>query len=363
MGAVNGKQTRKRRDALREGNACAKSCPGLKPKHVKTLYKLFRKADKDQSGEISVLEFLMFFDIDRTVFAVKAFTHMDDDKSGEIDFPEFVKAAWAFVSLSKEGLRNFAFSIYDLDDSGSIDRFEVEAMVHELYGSQWRRSRLARQTLKELAARKQLSRAEFVDFARTHPALLFPAFQLQGSLRTALGGARMWASIAETRARAADVPPPPPPPLTATGRGRRMAQQATADVVSVDPPDAAPRRFSRQMAPSASRLRLDELRQAETLRPPLQREKAKRVLDEADIRNWRDGAPHLDLARNSQLIKQKVEVVRPRPPRPDFGGDKENFYRPKASQFEARRGHGDQFGPRTSAVERTRKRRPLGPRA
>ena len=74
-------------------------------------------------------------------------------------------------------------------------------------------------------------------------------------------------------------------------------------------------------------------------------------------------APHLDLARNSQLIKQKVEVVRPRPPRPDFGGDKENFYRPKASQFEARRGHGDQFGPRTSAVERTRKRRPLGPRA
>ena len=188
MGAVNGKQTRKRRDALREGNACAKSCPGLKPKHVKTLYKLFRKADKDQSGEISVLEFLMFFDIDRTVFAVKAFTHMDDDKSGEIDFPEFVKAAWAFVSLSKEGLRNFAFSIYDLDDSGSIDRFEVEAMVHELYGSQWRRSRLARQTLKELAARKQLSRHEFVDFARTHPALLFPAFQLQGSLRTALAG-------------------------------------------------------------------------------------------------------------------------------------------------------------------------------
>ena len=142
-----------------------------------------------------------------------------------------------------------------------------------------------------------------------------------------------------------------------------MAQQATADVVSVSPPDAAPRRFARQMAPSASRLRLDELRRAETLRPQLQRETTKRVLDEADIRNWRDGAPHLDLPRNSQLIKQKVEVVRPRPPRPDFGGDKENLYRPKASQFEARRGHGDQFGPRTSAVERTRKRRPLGPRA
>ena len=143
-----------------------------------------------------------------------------------------------------------------------------------------------------------------------------------------------------------------------------MAQQATADAVNAAP-EPPRRQFSRleKMAPSASRLRLDELRRAETLRPQLQRETTKRVLDAADIRNWRDGAPHLDLARNSQLIKQKVEVVRPRPPRPDFGGDKENLYRPKASQFEARRGHGDQFGPRTSAVERTRKRRPLGPRA
>ena len=69
-----------------------------------------------------------------------------------------------------------------------------------------------------------------------------------------------------------------------------MAQQATADDV-VSPPDAAPRRFARQMAPSASRLRLDELQRAETLRPPLQREKTKRVLAEADIRNWRDGLP------------------------------------------------------------------------
>ena len=33
------------------------------------------------------------------------------------------------MSLSKEGLRHFAFKLYDLDDSGSIERFEVEATV------------------------------------------------------------------------------------------------------------------------------------------------------------------------------------------------------------------------------------------
>lgn len=362
MGAApSAHQYRQRRAALRRGNACVSTCPGLKPKHVKTLYKLFRRADKDRSGEISVLEFLMFFDIDRTVFAVKAFTHMDDDKSGEIDFPEFVRACWAFVSLSKEGLRHFAFSIYDLDDSGTIDRFEVEAMVHELYGSRWRKNRLARQTLKELS-RGPLTRLDFVSFARTHPALLFPAFQLQGALRKALGGARMWTSIEQTRARAAVEPPRPDP----VARGARMAQHAATDAETpLSPDDAppAPRRFARPgtMAPSASRLRLDELMRTETRpRPPPPR--PKQVLDASDIRNWRDGAPHLDLARNSQLVKRKVDAPeRRRPPRPELG-EKENW-RPKGSQFEARRGSGDQFGPRTSAVEKASKRRPLTARA
>ena len=30
------------------------------------------------------------------------------------------QAAWNYLSLSREGLRNFAFSLYDLDASGDI---------------------------------------------------------------------------------------------------------------------------------------------------------------------------------------------------------------------------------------------------
>ena len=96
MGAVNGKQTRKRRDALREGNACAKSCPGLKPKHVKTLYKLFRRADKDQSGEISVLEFraaCRHLDLPLGKEEVeKIFSVIDPDGSGSLSFKELNRA-------------------------------------------------------------------------------------------------------------------------------------------------------------------------------------------------------------------------------------------------------------------------------
>jgi len=120
---------RTRRENLAAGEALLEECAGLQKHHVKRLYKYFYKADADHSTWISVMEFLMFFDIERTVFAVKAFTHMDTDGNDRIDFPEFVRATWAFVSLSKEGLRHFAFALYDLDGSGSIERFEVEAMA------------------------------------------------------------------------------------------------------------------------------------------------------------------------------------------------------------------------------------------
>ena len=143
--------------------------PRLKPKHVKTLYKLFRKADKDQSGEISVLNSRCSSTID--VFA-KAFTHMDAT-TREIDFPEFVKAAWAFVSLSKEGCTMFSsmtctIRVHHLPEVGT---------VHEPMG-QWRRSRPAK---PQRTGHAQASCLVLVRRLRADaPALLFPAFQLQG---------------------------------------------------------------------------------------------------------------------------------------------------------------------------------------
>ena len=166
--------SRAKRKALAEGNALRDECAGLRPAHVRTLYRFFRRADKDKSGAISVMEsaprgtrtkraakpgragnaarripgrfpasagracsrrgdaraassrnakrwplartrpsdaatatirprrrFLMFFDVERTVFAVKAFTHMDTDGNHQIDFPEFVKARVFSASVPK----------------------------------------------------------------------------------------------------------------------------------------------------------------------------------------------------------------------------------------------------------------------
>ena len=81
----------KRSEALAQGRRLMGECPGLQPWHVRRLYAFFRRADKDGSDWISVLEFLMFFDVERTVFAVKAFTAMDADGDHQIDFPEFAR--------------------------------------------------------------------------------------------------------------------------------------------------------------------------------------------------------------------------------------------------------------------------------
>ena len=43
----------------------------------------------------------MFFDVERTVFAVKAFTHMDTDGNHQIDFPEFVPLPSAAAKQSR----------------------------------------------------------------------------------------------------------------------------------------------------------------------------------------------------------------------------------------------------------------------
>ena len=61
-----------RRENLAAGEALLDECAGLQRHHVKRLYKYFYRADADNSNWISVMEFLMFFDIERTGAARQA---------------------------------------------------------------------------------------------------------------------------------------------------------------------------------------------------------------------------------------------------------------------------------------------------
>ena len=57
---------------------------GFTERDLAYLKQVFDKADGDKSGQISLMELLMFLDIDRTKFAKRVFSIFDEDLSGEI---------------------------------------------------------------------------------------------------------------------------------------------------------------------------------------------------------------------------------------------------------------------------------------
>lgn len=90
----------------------------LSPDAVTKLFDIFHRMDNDHSTSVEVIEFLTFFDLDRSAFALKAFSVMDFDGSGSINFFEFALSTWNYCTLTTKNLEVFAFDLYDSDGSG-----------------------------------------------------------------------------------------------------------------------------------------------------------------------------------------------------------------------------------------------------
>ncbi|CAE7457764.1 unnamed protein product [Symbiodinium microadriaticum] len=168
---------------------------GLLQKEVGLLFEFFKLIDIDNSGSIMLLELTEFIELEESSFAKKAFRAFDLDKSKTIDFHEFVLAVWDYCTLSRDNLALFAFSLYDADDSGMIDKKEMEKMLKDLYGNQYKDSPHAMALYNRLAEMQQkyIDEPFFVDFARTHPAMLYPATVLQIKLRERVLSEKFWA--------------------------------------------------------------------------------------------------------------------------------------------------------------------------
>ena len=82
---------------------------------IETLYEVFQLIDGDGSGEIDIDEFLIYFRLQKSRFAIRAFNILDADGSGEIDFGEFVLGLYNFCTFDNVSLARFAFQIYDDD--------------------------------------------------------------------------------------------------------------------------------------------------------------------------------------------------------------------------------------------------------
>jgi Ca2+-binding EF-hand superfamily protein len=140
-------------------------------------------------------------------FCERVFTLFDEDESGQIDFREFVVAMWNYCTLSRSSLIVFAFDLYDTDETGELSPPEIQEMLKDLYGEHANTNAHAKHVRKEILSldrRTFFTIDKFRDFVRSHPALLFPAFQMQLALQTAIMGVSFWTRCSTKRVRLAD---------------------------------------------------------------------------------------------------------------------------------------------------------------
>ena len=106
---------------------------------------------------------------------------------------QFTLYVWNYCVCGKAAIADFAFDIFDTDDSEELNESEAAAMVSAIYGGKKLDVQLQR-LLKKIDKSRDgiISKKEFLMAAKQYPALLFPAYSMQACLRSAIGGTKFW---------------------------------------------------------------------------------------------------------------------------------------------------------------------------
>lgn len=100
---------------------------------IRRLGKRFRKLDLDNSGALSVDEFMSLPELQQNPLVQRVIDIFDADGNGEVDFKEFIQGVSQFsVKGDKLSKLRFAFRIYDMDNDGYISNgelFQVSLMI------------------------------------------------------------------------------------------------------------------------------------------------------------------------------------------------------------------------------------------
>ena len=93
---------------------------------IRRLGKRFKKLDLDNSGTLSVEEFMSLPELQRNPLVKRVIEILDEDGNGEVDFKEFIQGVSQFsVKGDKMSKLKFAFKIYDIDNDGFISNGEL----------------------------------------------------------------------------------------------------------------------------------------------------------------------------------------------------------------------------------------------
>mmetsp|Transcript_8514 Transcript_8514/g.11098 ORF Transcript_8514/g.11098 Transcript_8514/m.11098 type:complete len:514 (-) Transcript_8514:180-1721(-) len=180
----------------------------LRKGEVKKLFYKFRKWDKKNQRKLDMENLTHFIDIDSHGLSVRVFKVFDESGDGFVDFLEFILGCWNYCTSSKQTLALLAFDLYDSNTKGYMSVQDMEEMMKDFYGSNFRNNRHAKEALKKVASscaskdppRPGITIREFQNFCKTHQTMLYTVFTLQRRLQRKTLGLSKWTDIAERTA-------------------------------------------------------------------------------------------------------------------------------------------------------------------
>ncbi|KAM6298315.1 calcineurin subunit B type 1 [Aegotheles albertisi] len=133
------KATYKKDEFLHFGNEASyplEMCSHFDADEIKRLGKRFKKLDLDNSGSLSVEEFMSLPELQQNPLVQRVIDIFDTDGNGEVDFKEFIEGVSQFsVKGDKEQKLRFAFRIYDMDKDGYISNGELFQVLKMMVGN------------------------------------------------------------------------------------------------------------------------------------------------------------------------------------------------------------------------------------
>lgn len=172
---------------------------GLTRTDINAMYRYYRKIDFDNSGTISVDEFIVVNSFSQEYLCQLVFKTFDENGDGNLTFFEFLYATWNYLTFSKATLTSFLFSIFDVDKSGNLSYEEVKFLVNLIWKFHPETHVLKVFLVLDENRDGSISSQEMLEFYKHNQMVFFPAFELQDVLRRMTLGISKWSELSSIR--------------------------------------------------------------------------------------------------------------------------------------------------------------------
>lgn len=157
------------------------------------LFEVFQQYDVDRIGSMSAKDFFDNLIMEpRNLLGNALFELVDIENLERLEFGEFMQLVCTYCSFEKMEILKFCFYIFDKDKHGYIEQDELKFLVQTLHRSDIKGN--VAHAFRSVPFKKdgKFDFKEFIKLNEEFPAVLFPAFRLQQSMKVNIMGEAWW---------------------------------------------------------------------------------------------------------------------------------------------------------------------------